>query len=120
MYWELPPGATWPVALYHTLLRVLVLSALAGAATFCFRMLRAHLHMAEKNRHRLRVANSLESFVQSALEPQQRDLILAKLVEAIVDFGDSGLIQQDSDDRSSPAMSGDMLGRIVAALSKKS
>ena len=117
--WELPAGAEWPVALYHTLLRVLALSAIAGMAAFGFRMLRAHLHLAEKNRHRVRVANCIESFVQSALEPAQRDLILAKLVDSIVNFGDSGLIQHDGYDRSSP-ISGDVIGRIVAAISSKS
>ena len=116
--WELPAGAEWPVALYHTLLRVLALSAIAGMATLGFRMLRAHLHLAEKNRHRVRVANCVESFVQSALEPAQRDLILAKLADSIVSFGDSGLIQHGGDDRSSP-MSGDVIGRIVAAMSSK-
>ena len=117
MRWELPAGE-WPVALYHTLLRILVLSAIAGTAAFTFRMLRAHLHLAEKNKHRVRVANSVESFVQSALEPAQRDLILARLVDSIVIFGDSGLVQHDEDDRSSP-MSGDVIGRIVAAISSK-
>ena len=116
--WELPAGAEWPVALYHTLLRVLALSAIAGIAAFGFKVLRAHLHLAEKNRHRVRVANCVESFVQSALEPAQRDLILAKLVDSIVSFGDSGLIQHGGDDRSSP-MSGDVIGRIVAAISSK-
>ena len=117
MLWELPAGE-WPVALYHTLLRVIVLSAIAGTAAFAFRMLRAHLHLAEKNKHRVRVANSVESFVQSALEPAQRDLILARLVDSIVIFGDSGLVKHDEDDRSSP-MSGDVIGRIVAAISSK-
>ena len=118
MLWELPENATWPVALYHTLLRVLVLSALAGVATFALRMLRVHLHLAERNRHRVRVANSVESFVQSALEPAQRDLILARLVDSIIGFGNSGLVHNDGDDHPSP-MSGDVLGRIVAAISSK-
>ena len=118
MYWPLPETGAWPVALYHTLLRVLVLSAIAGIATFAFRMLRAHLHLAEKNRHRVRVANSVESFVQSALEPAQRDLILARLTDSIVSFGDSGLVEHDGEDRPSP-LSGDVLGRIVAAISSK-
>ena len=117
-YWPLPETGEWPVALYHTLLRVLVLSAIAGLAAFVFRMLRAHLHIAERNRHRIRVANSVESFVQSALEPAQRDLILARLTDAIVSFGDSGLVKQDGDERSSP-MSGDLVGRIVAAISNR-
>ena len=118
MHWPLPETGAWPVALYHTLLRGLVLSAIAGIATFAFRMLRAHLHLAEKNRHRVRVANSVESFVQSALEPAQRDLILARLTDSIVSFGDSGLVEHDREDRPSP-LSGDVLGRIVAAISSK-
>ena len=108
-YWPLPESGEWPVALYHTLLRVLVLSAIAGVAA-ALRMLRAHLHIAEKNRHRVRVAN--RRFVQSALEPAQRDLILARLTDSIVSYGDSGLVQREGEDRSSP-MSGDVLGRIV-------
>ena len=118
MHWPLPETGEWPVALYHTLLRVLVLSAIAGIATFTFRMLRVHLHLAEKNRHRVRVANSVESFVQSALEPAQRDLILARLTDSIVSFGDSGLVEHGGEDRPSP-LSGDVLARIVAAISSK-
>ncbi|MBZ5638009.1 MAG: hypothetical protein LAO51_04540 [Acidobacteriia bacterium] len=119
MLWPLPKGEAWPVALYHTLLRMIVLSAAAGFSTFCLRMLRAHIHMSEKNKHRVRVANSVESFVNSAVDPQQRDLILAKLAEAIVDFGDSGLIRHEHDDTGSPALSGDTIGRILSALSSR-
>jgi hypothetical protein len=73
----------------------------------------------EKNRHRVRVANSVESFVNSALEPQQRDLILAKLAETIIDFGDSGGITHDHDEMGSQVFTGDVLGRILAALTPK-
>ncbi|NJD56090.1 MAG: hypothetical protein FIA94_06755 [Nitrospirae bacterium] len=117
MLWPLPSEGSWPVALYHTLLRILVLSAVAGVTTFCIKMYKAHLHMVEINEHRLRVANSIESFVNSALEPQQRDLILAKLVESIVSFGDSGLVRSDREDISSSTMSADFIGRILSALS---
>lgn len=117
MLWPLPSEALWPVALYHTLLRILVLSAMAGVTTFCIKMYRAHLHMVEINEHRLRVANSIESFVNSALEPQQRDLILAKLVESIVNFGDSGLVRSEREEISSSTMSADFIGRILGALS---
>ena len=117
MYWPLPDGDNWPVALYYTLLRVFVLTAAGAAATICVRLFRAHLHMVEKNRHRVRVANSIESFVNSALEPQQRDLLLAKLAEAVIDFGDSGIIKSERDETTSSAMSGDLIGRILAALS---
>ena len=117
MLWPLTDGENWTVALYHAFLRVFVLSAAGAAATICVRLFRAHLHMVEKNRHRVRVANSIESFVNSALEPQQRDLLLAKLAEAVIDFGDSGLIKSERDETTSSAMSGDLIGRILAALS---
>jgi len=119
MKWDLPKDGTWTQGVYHMLLRLLVLGAVAGISSFSIRVYRAQLHMIEKNRHRVRVANSTESFLNSALEPQQRDLILAKLVEAIVDFGDSGLIKQEKDEIGSSALSADTAGRILAAISGK-
>ena len=67
----------------------------------------------------MRVANSVESFVNSALEPQQRDLLLAKLAEAVIDFGDSGIIKNERDETTPTATSGDIAGRILAALSSR-
>ena len=119
MLWPLPPNCLWPEALYHTLLRILILTAVAGVLSFSIRVFRAHLHMVEKNEHRVRVANSIESFVNSAIEPQQRDLILAKLVESIVDFGDSGMIRHEKDDAGSSTMSADFVGRILSSLASK-
>lgn len=119
MSWPLPDATIWPGALYHTLLRVFVLGAVGAVSAFSFRMLRAHMHMAEKNRHRVRVANSVESFVNSALEPQQRDLLLAKLAEAIIDFGESGIVKGDRDDQDSSIVSADTLGRILAAVTRR-
>jgi len=119
MLWPLPEGDNWPVAFYHTVLRVFVLGSVGAASAFSFRMLRAHMHMAEKNRHRVRVANSVESFVNSALEPQQRDLLLAKLAEAIIDFGESGIIKGDRDEQDSSIVSADTLGRILAAVTRR-
>ncbi len=119
MWWPLPPSEQWPVAIYHTILRIFVLSTAGASAAFFFRILRAHIHMMEKNHHRVRVANSVEGFVNSALEPQQRDLILAKLCEEIIDFGDPGIVKTDKEDIGSVATSGELMGRILAALSPK-
>ena len=113
-----PVNLSWTTLLPSALIKVFILSTIAGTATFSFRMLRAHLHIAEKNRHRVRVANSVASFVESAVDKSQRDLILSKLADAIVNFGDSGLVQNERDDHSA-TMSGDVIGRIVAAISRK-
>lgn len=115
---KLPANSDWKTYLPFTLLKIFVLSALAGMTTFMFRMLRAHLHIAEKNRHRVRVANSIESILQSAGDSSQRDLILAKLADSIVNYRDSGLVQHEREDHSA-TMSGDLMGRIVAAISGK-
>jgi hypothetical protein len=119
MFWPLPDGGTWAVALYHTVIRVFVLGAVGSLSAFSFRMLRAHMHMEAKNRHRVRVANSAESFVNAALEPQQRDLLLAKLAEAIIDFGDSGLIKGEKDEHDSNVLSAEGIGRILAAITRR-
>lgn len=113
-----PEDPEWYQSMAPTLLKVFILSALAGIATFTFRVFRAHLHIAEKNRHRVRVANSIESFLQSTRDSSQRDLILAKLADSIVNYGDSGLVQHEREDHSA-TMSGDLMGRIVAAISGK-
>jgi len=39
----------------------------------------------------------MESFVESASTPEQRDLILAHLVDAVATFGTSGLIRKEED-----------------------
>ena len=122
MLWPLPETDSettqWTSSLYYALLRILILSTIASVAAFTLRVYRAFLHLSERNKHRVRVANSVESFVQSALEPNQRDLILGKLTDAVVNFGDSGLVQQKGDDGSTVS-GGDVVGRIIAAMSDK-
>lgn len=113
-----PAVVSWPDSIYHTVLRVVVLSAIAGFATFCIKMYRAHLHMKEMNEHRLSVANSVESFVNSATDVSQRDLILAKLVESIVHFGDSGIVKSERDESSS-TLPADFIGRILTSIAAK-
>ena len=89
-------------AIYHTSIRLTLLGALGAMATFSLRVLRAHLHMRQRNLHRQRVANSIAAFVESAVTPEQRDLILSQLVESVAAFGTSGLVQ-DRDDHVAPS-----------------
>jgi len=53
--------------------------------------------MYNHNLHRQRIANSIEAFVESAELKENRDLILLHLVDAIAQFGDSGLVQKEDD-----------------------
>ena len=97
---ELDSNGGWQ-PLYYTALRLVLLGALGTFSAFCLRTLRAHLHMGERNLHRQRVANSIPSFVDSAVNHDQRDLILAQLIDAVATFGNSGLLS-GRDDLSAP------------------
>ncbi len=88
-------------AIYHTVLRVTILTAIAAIATFCLKVLRAQLHLREQNLHRRRVANSMSAFLGATTSPEQRDVILIRLADAITAFGTSGLLSDD--DSMSPA-----------------
>ena len=83
--------------LYYTALRLALLGVLVAFSAFCLKTLRAHLHMRERNLHRQRVANSIPSFVDSAVNHDQRDLILAQLIDAVATFGNSGLLSARDD-----------------------
>ena len=100
---DLPEQWRWEV-IYHSAIRISILTAIGTGAAFCLKILRAHMHMSEKNRHRQRVANSMGAFVGSAVTPEQRDLILSQLVESVVQFGHSGLLQREDDNVYRPKM----------------
>ncbi len=111
---KLPKEWGWQV-IYYTAIRITILTAIGAVATFTLRILRAHLHMYQHNAHRKRIANSMAAFVESALTDQQRDLILAHLVDAVADFGTSGLLQKEDDNIYSPKMTIDNITRTVTS-----
>ncbi len=83
--------------IYKTVIRATILISIGAVATFCLKILRSSYHMYKHNQHRQRIANSIGSFVESAVTPEQRDLILTHLVESIANFGNSGLVHGDDD-----------------------
>jgi hypothetical protein len=93
---SMPEVEKWGI-IYYTAIRITFLSAIGAIAGFCLKLLRAHLHMYNHNLHRQRIANSIEAFVESAELKENRDLILLHLVDAIAQFGDSGLVQKEDD-----------------------
>lgn len=115
---DLPDQWRWEV-IYYGAIRVSILTAIGTVAAFCLKILRAHLHMSEKNRHRQRVANSMGAFVESAVTPEQRDLILSQLVESVVQFGNSGLVQREDDNVYRPKMTIDSISRTLSANPQK-
>lgn len=110
---KLPDEWQWHVV-YYTAIRITILTAVGAAATFCLRILRAQMHMSHHNRHRQRVANSMEAFVEAAITPEQRDMILAQLVGSVVDFGTSGLLSKEDDAVYAPKMTIDSITRMIA------
>lgn len=92
----LPNDWTWQFG-YITALHATILAATGTIAGFSLKNLRASLHMLNHNLHRKRIANSIEAFVQAAQTPEQRDMILMRLVDSLTAFGQSGLVNSDSD-----------------------
>ena len=105
--------------IYFTTIRVAMLGALAASSTFALRVLRAHLHMRQKNLHRQRVANSIAAFVESAVTPEQRDLILSHLVESVSSFGPSGLIESRKDRVNPSRLAIDSITRMIKPAESK-
>ena len=55
------------------------------------------------------------AFVESAATPEQRDLILSQLVESVVQFGNSGLLQKEDDHLYRPKMTIDSITRTLTS-----
>lgn len=116
-YKSTPPQESWNL-IYFTTIRITILTAIGAVATFCLKILRAQLHMYNHNLHRQRVTNSIEAFVESAVTPEQRDFILARLVDAVVNFGSSGLIQKEDDAIYSSKMIIDNITKSIGSSNK--
>jgi hypothetical protein len=114
----LPKEWSWQVA-YYSALHIASLGAAGAFASYCMRIFRSQLHMFQLNLHRQRVANSIEAFVESAITPEQRDFILARLVDAVVSFGNSGLLNEDSSDSFGPKLTIDNISRTLTGVIKE-
>ena len=99
---------------YYSAIKISMLVAIGTITSFFIKMLRAHIYMSEKNNHRIRVANSIEAFVNSATTPEQRDLILSQLVDSVIQFGASGLLNKEEDNIYRPKMTFDSIMRTIS------
>ena len=105
---------TWQV-LHFSGLRLAALGAVASLGAYCLSILRSQLHLFQRNLHRQRIANCIEAFVQSASTPEQRDFIYSQLVEAIIKFGDTGLVRRSERDHSTTNLMVDSLSRSISS-----
>lgn len=79
---------------FQTSIRITVLTGIWTLSAFFIKMFRAYLQMYHQNLHRMRIANSMSSFIDGSSE-HQRDILLSKLVESITDFGNPGIIKSN-------------------------
>ncbi len=100
--------------IYLLAIRVTILTAIGAIASFCLKLFRAHLHMSAFNDHRRRVSNSMAAFVESAETPEQRDQIFARLIDSVIIFGDSGLLDKGSGELSTPAIAIDAISKNLS------
>ncbi|OAI52517.1 hypothetical protein AYO46_00740 [Betaproteobacteria bacterium SCGC AG-212-J23] len=117
---KLPDGWSWQVA-YYAAIHLTTLAVVGSVASYCMRVLKAQLHQYLLNMHRQRVTNSIAAFVESAVTPEQRDMILGHLVESVVNFGHSGLLDGDtSGEGVTPKLTVDNITRAIVSPAKDS
>jgi len=81
---------------YFTVIRITLFFALGAIISFCLKILRANLHLMERNAHKARLVNNLEPLIESAPE-NQRELVRSILIQEIASFGKTGLLQKEDD-----------------------
>lgn len=114
---KLPVAWSWQFG-YITALHASILAAVGTIAGFSLKNTRASLHMLNHNLHRKRITNSIAAFVQSAQTPEQRDMILMRLVDSVSAFGQSGLVSADADS-GRPTLSIDSISRSLGGTAEK-
>lgn len=85
---HLPNTWTWQL-IYYTAIRITLLSGLAAVASFCLKMMKRSVHLAQRNKHRQHIANSMDAFVNSAFTAEQRDSIFGMMVRSVISYSDA-------------------------------
>lgn len=98
---DIPEEWKWSI-LYHSTIKISILAIIGTVTSFFVKTFRAYLYMSAKNKHRIRVTNSIEAFLGTVHTADQRDLILSQLVDAVTQFGTSGLLSKEEDSPYNP------------------
>lgn len=107
-------GYKW-TSIYHGIIRVSILFVIGAITAFMLKIFRANLHMLNHNSHRLRLTKSIQALINAANTDEQSDKILQQLVESIVSFGNSGLIQHEDDNIQLSKMTVDNITRTITS-----
>lgn len=102
--WSAPTSYVVIASAYFTSIRLAFLGLLSLGLAFSLRMTRAYLHLIEHNRHKQRVAKSIASFVGAVLSEDRKDLIVSKLVDAVTEFGDPGILTKQPEGSALPSV----------------
>lgn len=106
-FFENPPpeNPDWPEVTHLLVLRFAFLSTVGIVCAYCLRSYSAYKHMQQLNAHRKRLANSASAFVSAAYTDSARDRILEIIVNAVANFGVSGLLPAGKEDASMGSIS---------------
>lgn len=86
---DLPAEWSWQIAFFAGV-RLIILGGIGALASFCLRMVKAHIALAQLNAHRTRVAHSMPSFLEVA-PAGDRFKVLESLIQAIVGVKESAI-----------------------------
>ena len=107
---QVPDKWAWQIA-YYTGIRLVLLGGIAAISSFCLRMLKSQIGLAQLNAHRTRVARSMPGLLEVAPETE-RLAVLQSLIQSIIGVRESVL--SDSNVESLLA-TGDILEKLLKA-----
>lgn len=99
---SLPSNASQPFSnswylIYPITIRIIIVTAVFSLISFCLKMLRSSLYIFEKYKHKFVVIESLPSLVKSYPDSLKESFVFKKLLQIIVDFGNTGLLNKEDD-----------------------
>jgi hypothetical protein len=83
----LPPEWTWQIAFFAGM-RAILLGGIAASASFCLRMLKGQIALAQLNAHRTRVARSMPGLLHLAPEAE-RVTVLQSIIQSVIGVRES-------------------------------
>lgn len=107
-----PDKWNWQIG-YISIIRITIATAVFALASFCFKLFRSYVHLNEHNSHNITVIESMANLVGAAKDEIQRNLIYGKLIDIIIQFADTGLLNKEQDFKNVGTFGIDALQKII-------